>query len=172
MSQRRQANRTPYSQVLSSIRKADLVRLCGEFGLPNDGSVVVLRNRLKDYLNLHRNALYRNPRYTALFPRFRRANQPLPPPPSTASSSVLSYRSHSVAASEESWIGIQEHDDGNNVGPAQVQQQHPPVPMQPIHPFMQPDHHFQDPPPPPPSPSHSDRSSTPSSAHSIDGREY
>ena len=62
----------PYTKVLSALRKNDLARLCAEFRLSSDGSVVALRNRLKDYLNIHRDTLYRNPRYNALFPRHRK----------------------------------------------------------------------------------------------------
>jgi hypothetical protein len=102
------ANRTPYTQVLSALRKTDLVRLCVEFRLPPDGSVVALRHRLKDYLNLHREALYRNARYNALFPRHRRVNQgpPAPPPSSRSPSPALSYVSQSQYGSDDSWHGI------------------------------------------------------------------
>ena len=119
--QRRQANDMPYTRVLSSLPRADLLKLCGEFRLPRDGNVVVLRTRVKDHLNLHRDDLYADPRYTGLFPRFRRANQPPPPPPSP----VSSRRSSSPASSDESWHGIQEHADGEPAGA--VQQQHSPA---------------------------------------------
>lgn len=113
----------PYTRVLSSLPRADLLKLCGEFRLPRDGNVVVLRTRVKDYLNLHRDDLYADPRYTGLFPRFRRANQPPPPPPSP----VSSRRSSSPASSDESWHGIQEHADGEPAGAIQNQQQHSPA---------------------------------------------
>ena len=74
------ANMPPYTQVLSALRKNDLICLCDEFRLPTEGSVVNLRNRLKDYLNLHRNTLFRNPRYNPLFPRHRRPVQPIQQP--------------------------------------------------------------------------------------------
>jgi hypothetical protein len=103
-----QANRTPYTQVLSALRKTDLVRLCVEFRLSADGSVVRLRQRLKDYLNLHRDRLYHNARYTALFPRHRRVNQqpPAPPPSSRSPSPPASSRSQSPYGSDDSWHGI------------------------------------------------------------------
>ena len=41
----------PYTTTLSLLRKIDLMRLSLEFRLSTDGSVVVLRNRLKAYLN-------------------------------------------------------------------------------------------------------------------------
>ena len=108
----------PYTQLLSTLRKINLLRLCLEFHLPNDGSVLQLRDHLRDYLNLNRDTLVHNPRYTALFPRHHRVNQP--PPPRTKHSTDLSYfssRSSSPDDSKssdhsfESWHGIKAHDD-------------------------------------------------------------
>ena len=105
----------PYTKVLSALRKNDLTRLCAEFRLSSDGSVVALRNRLKDYLNIHRDTLYRNPRYNALFPRHRkpvrrprRQSDPSSPPTSPPTSPNASHRSHShsPARSFDSWHGI------------------------------------------------------------------
>lgn len=104
-----QASLTPYTQVMSSLRKPDLVRLCSEFKLARDGSVVQLRNHLKHYLNLHRGHLFHNPRYTVLFPRLRGPNQP-PPPPSVPTSQAISYQSPSPAFSDETWHGVQDQD--------------------------------------------------------------
>jgi hypothetical protein len=106
------AHHYPYTQLLSALRKNDLIRLCVEFGLPVDGSVVNLRNRLKDYLNLHRDTLYRNPRFNALYARHRKPGHSAHQlnPPSTLSSPSCtpspSTRSHSPADSDDSWHGI------------------------------------------------------------------
>ena len=89
-------NGAPYTKVLSALLKPDLVRLCGEFRLAADGSVVNLRKRLKDYLNLNRDRVYRDPRYKGLYPKHRRAGEPA----AREQSPVLSDRSF------ESWNGI------------------------------------------------------------------
>ena len=97
--------------------------------------VTVLRNRLKGYLNAHRETLYRNPRYNALYPKFHRVNlnqpplSPTPPPSprSGPSTIVLSYVTSSTAHSEESWHGI---DHTPQQQPPVVVQQ-PPVDKQP-----------------------------------------
>ena len=88
----------PYTKTLSALRKTELVRLSNEFRLPTEGSVVVLRNRLKTYLNAHNEALYRNPRYRALYPKHRqmRLGPAIVPPRSP----TLSERSF------DSWHGI------------------------------------------------------------------
>ena len=70
------ANGAPYTKVLSALLKPDLVRLCGEFRLAADGSVVNLRKRLKDHLNLNRDRIYRDHRYKALYPKHRRVGEP------------------------------------------------------------------------------------------------
>ena len=116
-SQRRaQPDGAPYRKVLSALLKPDLLHLCGDFRLPTEGSVVTLRNRLKDYLNLHCNTLYRDQRFTALFPRHSRPAQHQQPPPRACalvsrshSHSVLSYMSlpnSSPAPSDISWHGF------------------------------------------------------------------
>ena len=174
-------NLPPYTQVLSALRKIDLLRLCIEFRLPNDGSVVQLRNRLKDYLNLNRDTLSRNPRYNALFPRHRRPYQPPPPtgPSSTLSSlsrssSPTSARSHSSTPSFDSWHGIGHHPEDPNVQEVDLPHYLPPHPSLPPQ-SPQPHHrypllHPPSPPlepypfhPPPPSnhPTNSDRGSLP-----------
>ena len=117
---RDQLVRTPYTQVLSTLRKTDLVRLCLEFRLPADGSVVVLRKHAKDYLNLHRDRLFWDQRFTALFPRFRRPVEPPPPSSSPPLSPTLSYVSTSSTVSYGSWHGVQRHDDGDPLDMPQV----------------------------------------------------
>ena len=103
----------PFSQTLSALRKADLIRLSVEFRLSVDGSVVTLRNRLRKYLNSHSDTLYHNPMYTALYPKHRRPNQP----PSLLLSNSLTPlspfhspsppRSPSPTTSYDSWHGIE-----------------------------------------------------------------
>lgn len=141
-----QRNRAPYTQLLSALRKNDLVRLCTEFRLPVNGAVTTLRDRLKDYLNLHRDTLFHNPRYNALFPRHRRlpsqANlrQRTPRTPSP-SPSALSYQTPSPAVSYESWNGFDDVPGSpqNSPPPFNVQDHVPP----PILPHEQPhDHHL------------------------------
>jgi hypothetical protein len=156
-----QANRTPYTKVLSALLKTELVRLCTEFRLPIDGSVVALRLRLKDYLNLNRDALFRNPRYNALFPRHRRLINHPPPPliiparavshtKSPSSSSILSYKSSSPALSYDSWHGFDNQPVPPQppiLGQQQVhgQQLPPPHHLSPPHePYV----HYNPPPPP------------------------
>jgi hypothetical protein len=121
-------NEAPYSQVLSALRKNDLMRLCVEFGLPVDGPVVTLRHRLKDYLNLHRNTLYRNPRFTGLFPKHRKGKHDprpklkvRPRSPSTSSS----RSSHTHTDSDHSWHGI-DYSAINQPDPRHVQHSHSP----------------------------------------------
>ena len=98
----------PYTKPPSALRKTELVRLCTEFGLPSDGSVVSLRDRAKDFLTTNRDNLVQNPRYKALFPRQRRRNQisPTPPTSSHTLSSQHSSRASSPAYSDGSWAGI------------------------------------------------------------------
>lgn len=95
----------PYTQTLSALRKDDLIRLSREFKLPPEGSVVTLRNRLRVYMNAHREVLYRNQRYKSLYPKHRQPNNPPPPPPPhftpPPSPSALSYISDAP-----SWYGI------------------------------------------------------------------
>jgi hypothetical protein len=150
--QRLQGERAPYTQVLSALRKMDLLRLCIEFNLPVEGSVVALRNRLKDYLNINRDALYRDPRYNALFPRHRRINQrpPSPAPPSEShtvssrSSTILSYVRTASPASDASY------DSWNGFANQPIPPQNPPPPIQaPVDAFQDHQPFFL----PPPSPS-------------------
>jgi len=106
----------PYKAVLSQLRKIDLLRLSAEFKLSTEGSVTVLRDRLKDYLNAHRDALFRNPRYNVLFPKRRlilRPPVPRTPPPRNSprpSTPTLPSNPPSPARSYESWHGIQDQD--------------------------------------------------------------
>ena len=90
----------PYTKTLSALRKNELVRLSNEFRLPTEGSVLVLRNRLRVYLNAHNEVLYRNPRFTALYPKHRQVQH---------QQAVVPQRSPSPAASArsfDSWHGI------------------------------------------------------------------
>jgi hypothetical protein len=133
-------NAQPYTQPLNLLRKIDLLRLCLEFKLPSDGSVPVLRARLRTYLNARRESLAEEPRFAALYPGKKpppRPTQPRnPPPPVTRSkasrtfSRDLSYRSSSPSSSEESWGGIQD---------VPQQQLPPPLPyfphQPPVHPL-------------------------------------
>lgn len=112
----------PYTKVLSALRKTELIRLCGEFHLHADGGVVILRNRLKDYLNLHRDAVYQNPRYRPLFPKHRRINQPAASP----TPSLSPTPSEASAQSFGSWNGIYD-----------LPVQDPIPPVQPIIPAQQ-----------------------------------
>ena len=165
-------NGPPYTKLLtgSALLKTDLLRLCGEFHLPADGSVVDLRTRLRGYINLNRDTLFRNPRYRALFPtrpRIKRPPSSSPTPthtPTAPSSPALSYAPPSPAGSYASWDGIND-DLIPLVQPHQPQipHQHPPIP--PHGPLM---HH---PPPPSESPSDSDHGSPPP-AHAVDGRKF
>ena len=103
-----QLNRRPYSKLPSALRKTELIRLCVEFGLPSDGSVVDLRDRTKIYLAQNRDNLFRNPRFRALFLRQWRRNNPSPTPPTSSHtlSSQLSNRTSSPAHSDSTWNGI------------------------------------------------------------------
>ena len=161
--QQLQANGTPYNTLLSALRKTDLLRLCTEFHLPVNGPVATLKNRLKDYLNLHSATLYRNPRYNALFPRHRRSNlrkrgqEPSPSPPPSSHT----FRTLSPTPSFGSWDGIGEPDPHNDA-PEHVL---PPVP--PHHEPHHHDHHT-----PPPSDFSSRQDSFSPAVHPADGREF
>lgn len=165
--QQQQPGRAIYTKVLSALLKPDLVRLCGEFRLPVEGSVVILRKRLKDYLNLHRNTLYYNRRYTALFPRHRRVGEPPHPLPqaphrsvSPSSSSTGSDASSSTRSFAD-WNGIQE--DPIHIPPLEL----PQPAVQPV-PLAQGPLALYHPPSPPPS--GSDPNSPPPSVHSGDSK--
>lgn len=127
----------PYTLVLSALCKTDLERLCTEFHISSQRSVVNLGNCLKDYLNLHWEMLYRNPRYNALFLWHCWLNQPChPSPPSPtpsccASTPPVSDRSSSPTLSYVSWHGIGGHDgDQDDNQPDEPFPQPPPVPIQ------------------------------------------
>jgi hypothetical protein len=163
--QQRQAHRPPYTKVLSALRKTELVRLCIEFRLSIDGSVVTLRNRLKDYLNLHRDALFRNPRYKPLFPKHRRANRPPSSPVLSIHSSLprspsaLSYVSS--VRSYASWNGIDDHFQPHTPN-------HSPEPPHLHHDHPHPQQHHS----PPPSPTVSFQDPLPPVLHAGEGRKY
>ena len=167
-------NRPTYSRTLSALRKSELVQLSVKFKLPTDGNVVFLRNRLRVYMNYHRDVLMNNPRYRALFPRARDPNIPirrseLPPQTrQTRSSPALSYdRSPSPALSYDSWHGIED-----NQVPIPLVQPHQPSP-QPLHPLP----HHQEPflyhhPPPSPSSSESSADSLPPAPNLVGGCKF
>ena len=134
--QQQPVNRPTYSRTLSALRKSELVQLSVEFKLPTDGNVVTLRNRLRVYMNYHRDALMNNTRYRALFPRARDPNIPIQQSElssqtfRTCSSSALSYEhSPSPALSYDSWHGIEDDQ-----APIPVIHPHQPPP-QPPHPI-------------------------------------
>ena len=69
----------PYSTTLSLLRRIDVLRLCLEFKISSEGTVVFLKKQIKKHLNDNRETLYRNPRYTPLYPKHRRLrNSPAP----------------------------------------------------------------------------------------------
>ena len=116
-----QHNIRPYNKLPSALRKTELIRLCDEFNLPSDGSVANLRDRVKGHLNQNRNDLFRNPRYTGLFPRLRRLRRrnrqsQSPTPPTSSHTLSTGNRSSSPTHSYASWNGF----EGN-----------PPIPVQP-----------------------------------------
>ena len=129
---RQPLNRHPFTKTLSTLCKNELIRLAIEFDLPSDGSVISLRNRLKTHLTLHNEAIYRNPRYTGLYPRPRHLNiirQPSPPNSTSLqyqpSTPRLSYRSLLPAPPFTSWHGIG------------IQPDIPQSPILPVHPLPQ-----------------------------------
>jgi hypothetical protein len=103
-----QHDRRPFTKLLSTLRKPELVRLCDELELPSDGSVLSLRDRAKRHLTQNANLLFRNPRYKQLYPKHRRTNRRTPSPTSTLPSRTPSVREPSPAQSFESWHGIEE----------------------------------------------------------------
>lgn len=121
---------TPYNQVLSALRKDDLIRLSRELRLPPEGSVVTLRNRLRVYLNAHREVLYRNQRYKSLYPKRRQLNIDIPPPPPPPDSPPPSPAALSYVSDAPSWHGIG-YNHQNQSPPAQSphQQSFSPPPM-------------------------------------------
>ena len=166
--------RPTYSRTLSALRKTELIQLSVEFKLPTDGNVLSLRNRLRVYMNYHRDALINNPRYNGLFPRPRDPNIPIRQSdlPSrtfrTRSSSALSYdRTPSPALSYDSWHGIE--DDPIPIPDAHPHQP-PPQPLPPLPHHQEPDVHHH--PPPSPSASESSIDSLPPAAYPAVGRKF
>jgi len=160
----RQPNGHPYTRLLSTLRKMELLHLCTEFRLPTDGPVVGLRTRLRDHMNINREALFANPRYRGLFPRHRRANNA----DDSSSSSTLTSRSPSPARSFASWDGIDDHHH----------HEHPAQPIQPLdHPQQAHVHPQPEASPPPssspgPSVAVSDHGVSPTPMLPIDGLAY
>lgn len=139
-----QPNATPYTHTLSALRKDDLIRLSREFRLPPEGSVVTLRNRLRVYLNAHREVLQHNQRYKFLYPKQRRVNNPhnSPPPSPPSSPSALSYVSDAP-----SWYGIGGNDHHDQLPQDQPPQQ-PSLSPPPM--FQEPEDNYYPPPSPTP----------------------
>ncbi|PPQ94252.1 hypothetical protein CVT25_004972 [Psilocybe cyanescens] len=69
----------PYTKPITSMNKQELKNLCDHFGQVNEGLVKALRQRLKRYLNNHREELAQNPDYQRLYPR-RRGRAPTQQP--------------------------------------------------------------------------------------------
>ena len=145
----------PYTSTLSMLRKIDLLRLCVELKLPNDGTVLNLRDRLRVYLNAHSDTLYRNPRYRPLYPQHRRLTRSTAPrgqveeePVNRSPSPAATDSSDSSDTSYESWNGIQDPllDHVPEVQP-------PFYPATPPPPVVHDAPEYYPPPPPPPSPS-------------------
>lgn len=137
------------------LRKIDLLRLSVEFKLPTDGTVINLRDRLRVYLNAHREVLYRNPRFRPLYPQHRRITQPVQAPEPAEDLPLNRTPSPSPSDSDdssdgsfESWYGIEElpMDHIPNVQPLQY-------PVAPAPAIIQDAPEYYPPPPPPPSPS-------------------
>ena len=116
-------NRRPYTKLPSALRKTELIRLCDEFNLPSDGSVVGLRDRIKEHLNQNRDDLLRNPCYAGLFPRPRRRTQRNRSSTPPTSSRTLSSQNHSSSPSHSyaSWNGFE------NFSPDHVHPEQPPL---------------------------------------------
>jgi hypothetical protein len=137
-------NPSPYTQTLNLLRKIDLLRLSLELRLSTEGSVVVLRNRLRAYLNTHRETLTQNPRYVRLYPAQQRpvqlrapdvqpqvhhANHNRPPtPPSPA----LSHSSQSSNSSYDSWHGIQQPEPQPPAHPVHAELPQYAYPQEPV----------------------------------------
>ena len=145
----------PYTSTLSMLRKIDLLRLCVELKLPNDGTVLNLRDRLRVYLNAHSDTLYRNPRYRPLYPQHRRLTRSTAPreqidnePANRSPSPTTSDSSDSSNVSYESWNGI-EGPPLNHIPDVQP----PFYPAIPPPPVAHDAPEYYPPPPPPPSPS-------------------
>ena len=159
-----QTAQRPYTTMLSLLRKINLIRLSIELKLPTEGNIMVLKDRLRVYLNAHSETLYKNPRFQPLYPSIRRlpqaARQPALPVSNRTPSPSPSDSSESSADSFESWNGIQ----------AELPVYHQVAPVYPAQPPVVPaevveqvplDFYPPPPPPPPPSPSPSVPASDP-----------
>ena len=137
--QQQQPQLLTYMTVLSVLRKFDLLRLCNEFRLPTDGSVVNLRAWLRGYLNFNHNMLLVNPRFTALFLRHSHHTCAHPSPPAAVprASPALSYIPSSPAQSFNSWYRIDAHLEQPPIQQPPIQQ--PPIEQPPFEqPLVQP----------------------------------
>ena len=91
------ASRCPYSELLSALRKLELIWLCVEFGLPSSGPVPNLRDWAKHHLSQNADTLYRNPRYRSLYLRVHTLNHP--PPPELFFDSMISQPIYAITIS-------------------------------------------------------------------------
>ena len=155
-----QLAREPYTQTLNLLRRIDVLRLCVEFKIPSDGTVIALKDKIRRHLNENRDTLFNDPRFNPLYPKVIRVTQPAaaqppavphqvvrPPSPTLSESSLSSISSdHSY----ESWHGIEVppvyHDP-----PAQPPYQAEALPPHEVVPQDFPVHHYHLPPPPSPS---------------------
>lgn len=120
-----QFNRRPYTKLLSTLRKQELIWLCVELRLSTDGSVVDLKERLKVYLDDNHNEFAANPGYKVLYPNQRRRRHPRPPASHTLSSSpTLSFRSwNGIADEPQQQPNPHEHSPSPQFSPAPSHQQ-------------------------------------------------
>ncbi|PPQ81779.1 hypothetical protein CVT24_005332 [Panaeolus cyanescens] len=65
--------------AISSLSKSDLIKACDHLDIPNDGTVSILRQRLKDFAGQRRNRhLREDPTYAGLFVHLRNQRSPSP----------------------------------------------------------------------------------------------
>ena len=128
-----------------------------EFKISSEGTVVLLKNKIRRYLDEHRDTLFNNPRFTALYPKARRVTQPVAPRPPAVRhqivrppSPALSISSNSTTSSDhsyESWNGIQAPPLHHDPPIQPLPQEAAPLLHSPAH-YEPPAHHYHLPPPP------------------------
>ena len=131
-----------------------------EFKISSEGTVVLLKNKIRRYLNEHRDTLFNNPRFTTLYPKARCVTQPVAPRPPAVRHQVvhppspaLSISSNSTTSSDcsyESWNGIQAPPLHHDPPIQPLPQEAAPLLHSPAH-YDPPAHHYHLPPPPSPS---------------------
>ena len=155
-----QLAREPYTQTLNLLRRIDVLRLCVEFKIPSDGTVIALKDKIRRHLNENRDTLFNDPQFNPLYPKVRHVIQPPAAQPPAVSHQVVrplsptlsesSLSSISSDHSYESWHGIEVppvyHDP-----PAQPPYQAEALPPHEVVPQDFPAHHYHLPPPPSPS---------------------